>query len=139
MDRDELKISAKIENLDQVKEFVLSRLEEAGFGMRQLLQVELAVEEIFSNITSYAYHPEDGDAWIGCHVENGEPVRAVIEFMDAGTPYNPLNKEDPDITLSAEEREIGGLGIFLTKKQMDSLEYKYEDGKNILLITKKME
>lgn len=138
MDGHKMKVSAKIENMDQVKEFVLSRMETAGFEMKQLLQVELAIEEIFINIVNYAYRPEDGDAWISCQVEEGDHLTAVIEFMDAGVPYDPLSRKEPDLTLSTKEREVGGLGIFLTKKQMDSMEYKYEDGKNILKIIKKM-
>lgn len=135
----ELKTKAEISNLDQVKEFVTGALEECGFGTKQIFQVELAVEEIFTNIANYAYNPECGDAWIRCQVERGERDRFVITFIDEGIPYNPLEKADPDLTLDAEEREIGGLGIFLTKKLMDTMEYKYESGRNVLIITKQKE
>lgn len=135
----ELKIAAELSNLDQVKKFITDELEAYGFGMKQMFQVELAVEEIFTNIAHYAYQPDHGDAWIRCQVERGEQDTCVITFVDMGTPYNPLEKEDPDLTLETENREIGGLGIFLTKKLMDTMEYKYEAGKNILIISKRKE
>ena len=86
-----------------------------------------------SNIARYAYHPEVGEATIRCEV-GGEPLQVVIQFMDGGKPYNPLEKDDPDTTLGVEEREIGGLGIFMVKKSMDKIDYEYSDGKNILTI-----
>ena len=66
-----------------------------------------------------------------------DPTTAVITFIDSGTPFDPLQKADPDVTLDAEEREIGGLGIFLVKKSMDEITYEYKDGHNILRIRKK--
>ena len=96
---------------------------------------DIAIDEVFSNITHYAYHPSVGSATVKIEVIE-EPMSVVITFIDGGTPYNPLEKEDPDITLSAEEREIGGLGIFMVKKSMDSIDYEYKDGQNILRIKK---
>lgn len=87
--------------------------------------------------SQYAYKPVEGDATIRCEV-GGDPLEVTIQFLDHGKPYNPLAKEDPDVTLSAEERGIGGLGIFMVKKSMDSLDYEYHDGKNILTIKKSL-
>mgnify|MGYP003080580628 CR=1 FL=1 len=98
-------------------------------------QIDIAIDEVFSNIAHYAYHPSVGSATVKIEVIE-EPMSVVITFIDGGTPYNPLEKEDPDITLSAEEREIGGLGIFMVKKSMDSIDYEYKDGQNILRIKK---
>ena len=131
----ELRIEARIENFDAVLEFVNTELESADCPMKTQTQIAIAVEEIFVNIAHYAYSPEVGGAVI--RVAVGDEV--VIEFEDNGKPYNPLERDDPDITIGAEEREIGGLGVFMVKKMMDSVEYRREDNKNILAISKKLE
>ena len=128
-----LTVDADNDNLDEVMGFVDSFLEEKGASMKTMMQVDLAVEEIFVNIANYAYGDVTGNAEISVS-ENGGEVSIV--FKDSGVPYNPLEKEDPDITLSAEEREIGGLGVFLTKKNMDTVKYEFRDGFNILTMTK---
>jgi anti-sigma regulatory factor (Ser/Thr protein kinase) len=117
----ELVIEAKLENLDTVLDFVAELP----------TQVTIAVEEIFVNIAHYAYTPETGSVTIRMSVQEN----IVIEFEDSGKPYNPLEKEDPDIKASAEEREVGGLGIFMVKKIMDKVEYRREGNKNILTIS----
>jgi len=103
--------------------------------MKAQMQIDLAVEEIFVNIASYAYAPGTGPATIRVGLTDDGSV-FVIELIDQGVPYNPLAKEDPDITLSAEERKIGGLGILLTKKSMDDVQYEYANGSNILTLRK---
>ena len=133
----ELNISATVENLDVVMGFVEEHLEEYGCPMKAQMQVALAVEEIYVNIAHYAYNPDVGPATIRVEVHE-EPLEVVITFMDKGKPYDPLAKEDPDITLSIEERDIGGLGIFLVKQTMDDVHYEYSDGSNILTIIKKL-
>ena len=87
------------------------------------------------NISHYAYAPGTGDAVIQVDF-SGDPLSASITFIDSGMKYDPLAKPDPDITLSAEERQIGGLGIFMVKKSMDDVRYEYRDGKNIFTIVK---
>ena len=131
-------IEAKRENLDQVLAFVDEMLETAGCDMRTQMQLDIAVEEIFVNIASYAYAPEVGNVVIGMQVHEEDRL-AEITFADSGIPYNPLEKEDPDVTLSAEEREIGGLGIFMVKKTMDDLRYDYRNGQNVLTLIKKLQ
>jgi len=133
----ELNISAAVENLDTVIGFVEEHLEEYGCPMKTQMQVALAVEEIYVNIANYAYNPEVGPATIQVEVHE-EPLEVVITFVDNGKPYDPLAKEDPDITLSAEERDIGGLGIFLVKQTMDDVHYEYTEGRNILRISKRL-
>ena len=103
--------------------------------MKAQMQISVAVEEIFVNIASYAYAPDKGSATV-CVEVSGDPVTVTITFVDRGVPYDPLAKEDPDVTLSADERGIGGLGIFMTKKIMDDVAYEYRDGKNILTLKK---
>ncbi len=133
----ELKIKASIENLEQVIAFVDEELEKNDCAMKTQIQIDVAVEEIFVNIASYAYQPGEGDATIMIEVVQ-DPARAEITFIDTGMEYDPLKKEDPDITLSAEERQIGGLGIFMVKKSMDDMIYNYVDGQNILKIVKNL-
>ncbi|MBR4223569.1 MAG: ATP-binding protein [Oscillospiraceae bacterium] len=133
----ELIIDALKENLPQVLEFVDTELEGVDCPLKIQMQVDLAVEEIFINIASYAYDPDVGPATV--RVETREdPHQVDITFIDHGVPYDPLAKADPDITLSAEERDIGGLGIFMVKKSMDDVIYEYKDGHNILTIIKGM-
>ncbi len=129
-----LTIDAKIENLGSVTAFVEECLEELGCPMRVQMQMDVAVEEIFVNIAHYAYGEGTGEAVISVGaVENG----IEVEFRDRGTPFNPLEKADPDVTLAAADRGIGGLGIYMVKKSMDQMTYEYTDGQNILRIMKK--
>lgn len=132
---EELTIQADLENLDQVQAFIAEILEKAGCTAKTRTQIELAVEEIYVNIAHYAYPSETGSVTVRCSVQ-GDPIQAVIQFRDEGIPFNPLEKEDADITLPAEERQIGGLGILMVKKTMNAMEYRYEDGKNILTLRK---
>ena len=133
-----LKLKAEAENLGEVLAFVGCGLEEAGCGDKEQMQLTIAAEEIFVNIASYAYAgggSEKGDAEITLEL-SAELRFARVSFADSGTPYNPLSKPDPDTGLSADERQIGGLGIFMVKKSMDEVEYEYRDGQNILTIKK---
>ena len=131
-----LTVRAVSDQLDRVNEFVGRFLSEQDCSMKTLMQFELCVEEIFVNIVSYAYGGSiPGDAQIRVSRE-GDEIRLV--FIDSGKPYDPLAKPDPDTTLSADVRPIGGLGIFLVKKNMDQVLYRYEDGKNILTLIKKI-
>ena len=131
----ELMIPAEVERLPEVLSFLERHLEEADCSMKAQMQIAVAAEEIFVNIAHYAYAPETGMATV--HLEiSGEPRRASVTFLDRGVPFDPLAKEDPDVSLSAEERDIGGLGIFMTKKTMDEVRYEYRDGQNILTMVK---
>ena len=112
-------------------------LEEADCPVKAQMQIGVAVEEIFINIANYAYAPDKGKATV-CVEVSEEPVTVTITFVDHGVPYDPLAKADPDVTLPAVEREIGGLGIFMTKNLMDDVTYEYRDGKNILTLKKNL-
>jgi len=133
----ELIVPAKIDRLYEVQAFVEGLMEEAGFSMRMINSIALVVEEIYVNIACHAYPSGEGDAVIRVTVGNDKSVELIFE--DSGKPYDPLEKEKPDINLSAEEREIGGLGIFMYRSIMDETEYRYENGKNILTLRKKEE
>ena len=131
----ELTLLAVVENLDQVQAFVDAELEKLNCPMKTQMQVDVAVEELFVNIARYAYAPKTGSVTI--RVQPDEKSHAVaITFVDSGIPYDPLAKPDPDVTLSAEDRQIGGLGIFMVKKSMDDMQYEYREGQNVLKIIK---
>ena len=133
----ELTIQATIENIEAVTDFVNEQLEELDCPMKAQLQIDMAIDELFSNIARYAYNPEVGSATVRVEVQE-VPLAVKITFIDNGIPYDPLAKEDPDVSLSAEEREIGGLGIYMVKKSMDEISYEYKDGQNILSIKKQL-
>lgn len=130
-----LTVPATLEQLETIQSFIAAELEAAECPAKAEMQIQIAVEEIYVNIAHYAYHPEVGEATVCCAV-GGTPLQVTIQFLDHGKPFNPLAKEDADITLSADERQIGGLGILMVKKSMDQVDYAYEDGKNILTIKK---
>ena len=132
---DSMTIPANLENLDTVNEFVEQRLAPFDCPPRTLLQLQLAIEEIFVNIASYAYFPEEGVAEVRCQVLN-DPLRVEIQFLDSGVPFDPLAREDADTSEEALMSREGGLGILLVKNTMDDVRYSYEDGKNILTILK---
>ena len=133
----DLTVDALVSNLDQVLAFVDGQLETMDCSMKAQMQIDVAVEEIYVNIANYAYAPETGKAYISVQPDP-DNASVTIEFRDNGIPFDPLAKADPDVTLSAEERNIGGLGIYMVKKSMDALEYSRKDGQNILTITKKL-
>ena len=133
----ELIVEAKRENLPEVQAFIEEQLDEVDCPMTTRIAIDVAVEELFVNIASYAYEHGEGIAVVQVTVHE-EPLSVEITFIDNGVQYDPLAKPDPDTTLSAKERKKGGLGIFVVKKTMDNVSYEYKDGKNILTITKKL-
>ena len=135
MNMQELHVDATIENIGKVTEFVDSRLEELGCPLKAQMQIDIAIDELFGNIAHYAYNPDVGPATVRVEVLES-PLAVVITFIDNGIQYDPLAKEDPDTALSAEEREIGGLSIYMVKKSMDEITYEYKNGQNILRIKK---
>lgn len=131
----ELTLAATVENIETVTEFVNAQLEMHDCPIKAQMQIDIAIDELFGNIAHYAYDSEIGNATVRVEVSE-EPLAVIITFIDNGIPYDPLAKDDPDITLSAEEREIGGLGIYMVKKSMDEITYEYKDSQNILTIKK---
>jgi anti-sigma regulatory factor (Ser/Thr protein kinase) len=131
----ELTTEATVETIDKVTSFVNEQLEALNCSMKVQMQIDIAIDELLGNIARYAYCPEIGPVTV--RVEESEDS-IVITFIDQGIPYNPLEKTDPDTTLSAEDRQIGGLGIFIVKKSMDQISYEYKNGENILRIKKNL-
>lgn len=130
-----MEFDADVKQLNAVNAFIDAELEAAGCPMRVQMQIDLTVEEIFVNIAHYAYEDKCGKAEITVELLM-DPAGIHIEFRDAGVPYDPLSHKDPDVTLTAEERRIGGLGIYLVKQQMDHLTYQRDGEENLLTIEK---
>ena len=133
----ELTIAATVENIAIVTDFVDEQLEALDCSVKAQMQIDIAIDELFGNIAHYAYNPDVGNATVRVEITE-EPLAVIITFIDGGVPYDPLKAAEPDITLSAEERQLGGLGIYMVKKSMDEITYEYKDGKNILSIKKKL-
>ena len=133
----ELTIDATVENIERVTAFIEEQLEPLGCSMKARMQIAIAIDELFRNIAHYAYNPDVGPATVRVEV-SGEPLAVLITFIDNGVPYDPLAKADPNTALSAEEREVGGLGIYMVKKSMDEITYEYRNGQNILKIRKRI-
>ncbi len=128
---------ANIESLPEVLGFVEQKLDSFKCPMKIQMSICVAIEEVFVNIAQYAYLERNGDMTL--YISFDEKSRDItFRITDKGVPFDPLKKPDPDITLSAEEREIGGLGIFIAKKTMDSLSYDYKNGENVLTMIKKI-
>ena len=126
-----INVPPRLDSIDTVTAFFEKCLAEQDAPMKVVSQINIAVDEIFSNIARYSGATAVS---VGCEVEKN---RAVLRFADNGRPYDPTAKADPDITLSAEERGVGGLGIFMVKKTMDEVVYEYADGWNVLTIQKR--
>ena len=133
----EITLEARQENVRALTEMVDAELEKLDCPMKAQMQIELAIDEIFTNIVSYAYGSGTGTATVQMSYDAGTGEVSLV-FMDSGVPYDPLKKEDPDVNLPAEERAIGGLGIFLVKKTMDDMRYEYRDGRNCLTLVQKI-
>ena len=128
---------AKVENLQDVLAFVDEQLEGRNCSIKIQMQIDIAIEELFVNVAQYAYLEGSGRVKISLKWLE-DPLRLSITFTDRGIPYDPLAKPDPDVTLPARDRQIGGLGIYMVKKSMDHMYYEYKDGKNHISIIKKL-
>ena len=133
----EITVDATIENMNIVTAFVDDFLDQIACPMKSKIQINIVIDEIFGNICHYAY--KDSVGAVTVRVESGNTPKAVfLTFTDNGIPYNPLETEDPDITSSSEERKIGGLGIYLVKKNMDEMKYEYVNQQNRLWMEKRL-
>lgn len=131
----EITVTALIQNIQTVSDFVDEQLDALNCPMKARMQLNIAIDELFGNIAHYAYQPGTGPATVRVEILE-DPLSVILTFIDQGIPFNPLQTVDPDTSLSAEEREIGGLGIYMVKKSMDEITYEYKNGQNILRIRK---
>ncbi|MBE5906416.1 MAG: ATP-binding protein [Lachnospiraceae bacterium] len=140
----EISVEAKTDNLNSVIAFMEAFLEEAGASPKASMQLCVALEEMFVNIANYAYEGTDiameqRTAQIALDVIEAEDGKRIcVTLTDEGVPYNPLAKVDPDITLSAQERPIGGLGIYMVKKSMDAVSYERQDNRNVFKMERRL-
>jgi anti-sigma regulatory factor (Ser/Thr protein kinase) len=132
---EKLIVKAKLDSLDEVLEFISNQLDQEQCPNKTQMMISIATEEIFVNIANYAYHGAQGDVIINMEIADN-PKRAIIQFLDSGIPYNPLEKEDPDIHKDVMEREIGGLGIYMVKNSMDHVDYHYINHQNVFTVEK---
>ena len=130
-------VSATDKDPNPIVEFVQKELSQHECPPKAMYQIEVAIEEILVNIVSYAGLSSDDGIEIRCDVLT-DPLRVVLEFLDKGVPFDPLVKEDPDISVEGIMGREGGLGIFMVKQMMDDVSYSYEDGKNTLTILKNL-
>lgn len=133
----EMIFPAVTESIPKVTAWIDELLEKLECPMRAQMQIDVAIDEIFGNIAHYAYPDQSGSAAVQADFEEG-PRLFSLTFVDHGIPFDPLRQSDPDTTLDAQERAVGGLGIFLVKKTMDDVSYQYRDGSNILCLKKKI-
>ena len=131
----ELTLPAARENIPDVIDFVNRELESVGCPMKTEAQIDIAIDELYSNIANYGCDENSGEVTVLLETETDSRT-VTITFVDNGRPFDPLSRPDPDVTLKARERKIGGLGIYLVKKSMDDVCYEYREGKNILTIRK---
>ena len=130
-----LRLKAEIENVDLLTDFVNEQLEGMDCSMKAMTQIDIALDELFSNVCHYAYG--DGVGFVTVYVEELADENSVrITLADAGIPFDPLAHEDPDVSLSIKDRAIGGLGIFMVKRTMYDVSYEYKNGLNMLTVTK---
>lgn len=126
---------AIMDQFESIMTFVESNAIDFGFDSKVVKKIRLACEEIVLNIINYAYPKEPGEIELRCYVERNKK-EFCIEISDWGIPFNPLEAEKPDIYAPLNERKIGGLGIFLTRKVMDDIIYEHKDDKNKLILKK---
>ncbi len=132
----EIVLKASMDNLDKALGFVEEQLEVVECPMKIAMKIVVCVEELFVNVANYAYEDVIGDCTICVENDDQQPDRVKITMTDSGKIFNPLEKEDPDTTLGVEEREIGGLGIFMVKNIMDSIYYARKEENNIIIMEK---
>lgn len=132
----EMTVAARLENIEVVTAFIDAFLEDADCPVKTQMQIDVAVDEVMSNIAHYAY--PDGEGPVTVSIEEKENTVQIF-FRDSGIPYDPLTAKAPDLSLSAEDRSIGGLGIHMVKKMMDAVSYRYENGQNMLTLQKMLQ
>ncbi len=130
-----LDVEANPDQMPKVLHFVEEQMRPLRFSVTERSLMKMSVEEIFMNVADYAYGNEEGRVQVIAEANAGENA-LELTFIDRGQPFDPLSKEDPDVTLPGKERKQGGLGIFLAKSQMDDMIYTYKEEKNMLYMKK---
>lgn len=129
------KTLALVENLGTVLEFLDNCLADTNMKIKSRTVMYVACEEIFINISKYAYKGV-GEVEM---LFDSDDNQVRVTFIDEGVPFDPVKHSNPDVSLSADERQIGGLGIYIVKKTMDDLVYSYSNQKNHLTLIKNID
>ncbi len=133
--RDQLRLPADLEYHHRLKNFILDYASKEGFDEKQCHQIELASDEILANIISYAYPEKKGDISVSC--DSDQDGALLVQIIDTGVPFNPLEVGEPNLSLGVQEREVGGVGVFLSRKMVDEIRYCRQEGRNIVTLYKK--
>lgn len=133
----QITMEAEVQNIQKIIDFIDNALDEWGATVKTKYQIDVAADEILVNISHYAYAPNVGEVTVQLDLDEATRMLSIV-FTDAGMPFDPLQKPDPDVTLPKEQRQIGGLGIFIVKKIMDAVDYRREGGRNILTLHKQI-
>ena len=131
----EITLDAVSDSIPKVTDWMETELQALACPQKSMMQIAVAIDELVTNIVSYAYPDQPGEFSVKLECDDG---MATITFTDSGVPFDPTKREDPDVTLSADQRQIGGLGIFMARKTMDSMTYARTEGQNVLTITKNL-
>ena len=126
----QLKLPAEISNLRKFIELVSRCAEEQGLSPERIIEIGVATEEVLVNICNYAYQDQVGDVKVSCILD--DESRFIIEIEDAGIPFDVLSIGEPDLIDDIDERQVGGLGVFIIKELVEDVQYRREDNKNIL-------
>lgn len=133
----QITMEAAVQNIPKIISFIDNALDEWGATVKTKYRIDVAADEILVNISHYAYQPKVGEVTVRLDLDEATRMLSIV-FTDSGMPFDPLQKPDPDVTLPKEQRQIGGLGIFIVKKIMDAVDYRREGGRNILTLNKKL-
>jgi len=131
----ELVIDSTIEKIPEISALLGEEMQTFGFGSEMILDTQLAVEEVITNVINHGYKKTGGEIIVSSRIS---PERIEVQIIDAAPRFDPLSVPEPELDSTIEDRNVGGLGIFLIRQVMDEVSYRYEDGKNILVLTKKM-
>jgi len=129
------KYVALTSNVDEMIEPIVQSLNDLNVDKKVIYKIHLCLEELLANVASYAYYPKQGEVEVSHEIKQ-DPRHIVIQIVDSGKPFNPLEVNEPDLDASLEDRQVGGLGLFIVKKTMDEIAYQREDNKNILIVKK---
>jgi len=130
----ELIIDSDIEEIPKVSALLDEEMQTYGFGREEILDTQLAVEEAITNVINHGYKKPGGEIIVSCRIS---PDRIEVQIIDAAPRFDPLSVPEPELDSTIEDREAGGLGVFLIRQVMDEISYRYENGKNILVLIKR--
>jgi serine/threonine-protein kinase RsbW len=130
----ELIIDSNIEKIPEVSALLGEEMQTFGFGSEEILDTQLAVEEAIINVINHGYKNPGGEIIVSCRIST-DCIK--VQITDAAPRFDPLSVPEPELDSTLEDRGVGGLGVFLIRRVMDEISYRYENGKNILVLIKR--